>query len=110
MIHVKDINKITGYIRGGCSPIGMKKAYTTFIEESCLQHDTIIFSAGKIGYQIAMNPKELMKLIHAQCAHKRLKPAIAGFIYAVHIYQELSQSPYYHWYLLHHRQSASKNP
>ena len=69
MIHVKDINKITGYIRGGCSPIGMKKAYTTFIEESCLQHDTIIFSAGKIGYQIAMNPKELMKLIHAQCAH-----------------------------------------
>ena len=65
----KDINKITGYIRGGCSPIGMKKAYTTFIEESCLQHDTIIFSAGKIGYQIAMNPKELMKLIHAQCAH-----------------------------------------
>lgn len=69
MIPVKDINKVTGYIRGGCSPIGMKKAYSTFIEESCLQHDTIIFSAGKIGYQISMNPKDLVELIHARCAH-----------------------------------------
>jgi len=59
MIHVKDINKITGYIRGGCSPIGMKKAFRTFVQESALVHSTIVFSAGKIGAQIEMNPKDL---------------------------------------------------
>lgn len=65
MVHVKDINKITGYIRGGCSPIGMKKVYPTFIHESCQQHDTIMFSGGKIGIQIAMNPNKLKELLHA---------------------------------------------
>ncbi len=47
MIHVKDINKLTGYIRGGCSPIGMKKLYKTFVNESAKNLDTIIVSAGK---------------------------------------------------------------
>lgn len=68
MIHVKDINKITGYIRGGCSPIGMKKAYTTTFHETCQLYDKIMFSGGKIGYQIAMHPKDCIDLIHATCA------------------------------------------
>ena len=68
MIHVKDINKVTGYIRGGCSPIGMKKAYTTTFHETCLLFDQIMFSGGKIGYQIAMSPTDCIELIHANCA------------------------------------------
>ncbi|OOM80704.1 Cys-tRNA(Pro) deacylase [Clostridium sp. BL-8] len=63
MIHVKDINKITGYIRGGCSPLGMKKVFKTFIHEDALLFDTIVFSGGKIGAQIEMNPNELTKVI-----------------------------------------------
>lgn len=65
LIPVKDINKITGYIRGGCSPIGMKKQFQTTIDQSCLAFDTIMFSAGKIGSQIAMSPHDLIALIHA---------------------------------------------
>ena len=66
MIPVKDINKVTGYIRGGCSPIGMKKQYVTVIDESSLLFDKIIFSAGKIGYQVEVSPKELISLIGAK--------------------------------------------
>lgn len=68
MIHVKDINKITGYIRGGCSPIGMKKNYQTTFHESCLLYDRIMFSGGKIGLQIAMSPNDCIQLIHAKTA------------------------------------------
>lgn len=64
MIHVKDINKITGYIRGGCSPLGMKKVFKTFIQEDALLFDTIVFSGGKIGSQIEMNPNDLKKVIN----------------------------------------------
>lgn len=63
MIHVKDINKITGYIRGGCSPLGMKKSFKTFVQEEALLFDTIVFSGGKIGAQIEMNPNDLDKFI-----------------------------------------------
>lgn len=63
MIHVKDINSITGYIRGGCSPLGMKKVFKTFIQEEALLFDTIVFSGGKIGAQIEMNPNDLEKVI-----------------------------------------------
>ncbi|WP_315069849.1 Cys-tRNA(Pro) deacylase [uncultured Clostridium sp.] len=63
MIHVKDINKITGYIRGGCSPLGMKKVFKTFIQEEALLFDTIVFSGGKIGAQIEMNPNDLLNVI-----------------------------------------------
>lgn len=63
MIHVKDINKITGYIRGGCSPLGMKKVFKTFIQEDALLFDTIVFSGGKIGAQIEMNPNDLLNVI-----------------------------------------------
>jgi len=68
MILVKDINKVTGYIRGGCSPIGMKKQYVTVIDKSCKLFDTIVFSAGKIGYQIEMSPEKLIELVSAKVA------------------------------------------
>jgi Cys-tRNA(Pro)/Cys-tRNA(Cys) deacylase len=64
MIKVSDINKVTGYIRGGCSPIGMKKQYKTVIDGSCTSLNTMIISAGKIGHQIELSPKDLMKLIN----------------------------------------------
>lgn len=65
MIHVKDINKLTGYIRGGCSPIGMKKQFKTVIDERALSCETIIVSAGKIGFQIEIAPNALAALIRA---------------------------------------------
>lgn len=63
MIRVDEINKATGYIRGGCSPIGMKKQYVTVVDESALKCDTIIFSAGKIGTQVEMSPTDLEKVV-----------------------------------------------
>lgn len=63
MIHVNDIMKHTGYIRGGCSPIGQKKEYKTFIHESAKKLDFIIVSAGKIGYQIKINPNDLVNIV-----------------------------------------------
>ncbi|HFE9700909.1 TPA: Cys-tRNA(Pro) deacylase [Clostridium perfringens] len=66
MIAVKDIMKYTGYIRGGCSPIGMKKNYKTFIHDSAEDLDFIIFSAGKIGHQIKMNPKDLVSVVEGK--------------------------------------------
>lgn len=68
MIPVADINKVTGYIRGGCSPIGMKKQFVTVIDSSCMEFDSIIFSAGKIGYQVQVSPAALAELIHAEIA------------------------------------------
>jgi len=68
MIKVVDINKITGYIRGGCSPIGMKKQYKTVLDSSCKELDTIIVSAGKIGHQIEIAPDDLIKLINCRTA------------------------------------------
>ncbi|MDF2523489.1 MAG: aminoacyl-tRNA deacylase [Clostridiales bacterium] len=62
MIKVTDINKVTGYIRGGCSPVGMKKEYKTVLDSSADGLDTIIVSAGKIGYQIELTPNDLIKL------------------------------------------------
>lgn len=64
MIKVTDINKVTGYIRGGCSPIGMKKDYKTVLDSTCTALDTIIISAGKIGHQIELSPKDLIGLIN----------------------------------------------
>ncbi len=66
MIKITDINKITGYIRGGCSPIGMKKEYKTVLDSSCQVLDTIIISAGKLGYQIELKPEYLIRLIHCR--------------------------------------------
>ncbi|MBD7916411.1 Cys-tRNA(Pro) deacylase [Clostridium sp. Sa3CUN1] len=63
MIHVKDIMKYTGYLRGGCSPIGLKHDYKIFVHESAKELDSIIISAGKIGYQIKINPIDLIGLV-----------------------------------------------
>lgn len=63
MIKVADINKVTGYIRGGCSPIGMKKEYKTVLDSSCKDLDSFIISAGKIGHQIEMSPMDFVRLI-----------------------------------------------
>lgn len=68
MIAVKDIMKITGYIRGGCSPLGMKKEYKTTFHITANDIDTIIVSAGKIGYQIELAPSDLIALSKAQTA------------------------------------------
>ncbi|HHD2753917.1 TPA: Cys-tRNA(Pro) deacylase [Clostridium perfringens] len=63
MIAVKDILKYTGYIRGGCSPIGLKRDYRTFIHESAKGLDFMIVSAGKIGHQIKINPNDLLNVV-----------------------------------------------
>ncbi len=68
MIPVKEINRVTGYIRGGCSPIGMKKQYGTVIDESAKTHATIVVSAGRIGSQVEVSPLDLANLIHASFA------------------------------------------
>ena len=68
MIHVRDINKVTGYIRGGCSPIGMKKTYPTYIDQSAKSIETITVSAGKVGYQVELSPDDLINLIKGQYA------------------------------------------
>jgi len=68
MIPVKELLPLTGYIRGGCSPIGMKKQFVTVLDESCLPLDTIVFSAGKIGMQIEMDPRALIDFIGARTA------------------------------------------
>lgn len=65
MIKVDEINKVTGYIRGGCSPVGMKKVYKTVIDGSCEKFENIIVSGGKIGCQIEVSPQDLIKLIGA---------------------------------------------
>ena len=69
MINVKDIMKYTGYIRGGCSPIGQKKKYKTFIDESAKSLDFIIISAGKIGYQVKINPVDLLNIVYGEFKH-----------------------------------------
>lgn len=61
MIHVKDINKITGYIRGGCTAIGMKKDYPTILDQSAEDQETIMVSGGKNGIQIELKPEDYLK-------------------------------------------------
>lgn len=62
MIKQKELLPLTGYVHGGCSPIGMKKAFPTFIHESCKECDHIFVSAGKVGYQIELSPEDLIKI------------------------------------------------
>jgi Cys-tRNA(Pro)/Cys-tRNA(Cys) deacylase len=68
MIHVKEINALTGYVRGGCSPVGMKKQYPTVFHETAEIIDTMMVSAGRIGYQVELVPAELAELVGAQLA------------------------------------------
>jgi len=66
MIHVKELLGLTGYIRGGCSPVGMKKKYPTFIDETSILSDEIAVSAGERGHQMILNPEKLAELISAK--------------------------------------------
>ena len=68
MLHVKDLMPATGYIRGGCSPLGMKKEFPTYIHEDCLLWDFIYVSAGKRGLQIKINPQDLLRASSAGTA------------------------------------------
>ena len=68
MIHVSEINALTGYVRGGCSPVGMKKQYRTFYNISAAEKPTIMVSAGKIGYQVELSPDELVSLTRGSYA------------------------------------------
>ena len=68
MIHVKELQPLTGYIRGGCSPIGMKKKYPTVIDETALLSDTIYVSAGLRGRQIIIAPEALAEFVGAKFA------------------------------------------
>lgn len=68
MIHVKDINKVTGYIRGGCTAIGMKKQYVTRIDSSAESLEKIIVSGGRIGSQLELAPEDLARAAEAQFA------------------------------------------
>ena len=68
MIPMKELLPTTGYIRGGCTPIGMKKRFPTFIDSTALQYDHIFISAGVKGLQLKINPTELIAYIEAQVA------------------------------------------
>ena len=68
MVHVSEINGLTGYIRGGCSPVGMKKLYPTVFHVSALDQEVIMVSAGKIGWQVALAPQTLMDLTRGKAA------------------------------------------
>ena len=72
MLKQKDLFNLTGYVHGGCSPIGMKKYFDTVIDISAQNNQTIIFSAGKIGYQIETTLKELSKVIEYKLAQLTL--------------------------------------
>ena len=65
MLHVNELLNTTGYIRGGCSPLGMKKKYPTFIDETCLLWDEIAVSAGERGHQMILDPNALINLTEA---------------------------------------------
>ena len=65
MIRVSEINAVTGYIRGGCSPVGMKKKYKTVFHSSALEREKIAVSAGKIGHQILVSPRDLISFTDA---------------------------------------------
>lgn len=68
MIHQKELLPLTGYVHGGCSPVGMKKQYPTVFDETAELFDTICVSAGKIGFQVELAPDALMELVGASTA------------------------------------------
>lgn len=68
MLPSKELLPLTGYVHGGCSPVGMKKLFPTVFHESCMEFSTVMVSAGKIGYQVEVNPKDLLALLNAKTA------------------------------------------
>ena len=67
MLHQKDLLPLTGYMRGGCSPIGMKKKFPTYIQEDILLLDRVAISAGKRGLQVILKPQDLIQYVNGQC-------------------------------------------
>ena len=68
MLHQKELLPLTGYVHGGCSPVGMKKQFPTVFHETALEGDMIMVSAGKIGYQVACRPADLIALVRGTTA------------------------------------------
>ena len=68
MVPLKEVRPLTGYIRGGCSPLGAKKAYPVFMDESAILYETIFVSAGQRGVQLCLNPDELLRAVDGQYA------------------------------------------
>ena len=68
LVAVKELLPLTGYIRGGCSPVGMKKKYPTYLDETCILWEEIAVSAGACGHQLILNPQSLAQLISAELA------------------------------------------
>lgn len=68
MIKTKELLPLTGYVHGGCSPVGMKKLFKTVVDETAAGQETIMFSAGKIGYQVEVSPVDLKKVIEYEFA------------------------------------------
>lgn len=68
MLHVSELTPLTGYVRGGCSPVGMKKQFRTVFASQALAQETILVSAGKIGYQVETAPQALIALVRAGTA------------------------------------------
>ncbi|CAI3259503.1 Cys-tRNA(Pro) deacylase [Enterococcus cecorum] len=66
MLHLKDLENLTGYIRGGCSPVGMKKLFPTYFDQSALNFATIMVSAGKRGVQMELAPNDLAGLVRGK--------------------------------------------
>ena len=66
MVHVEELLHLTGYIRGGCSPVGMKKKYPTYMDETCQLYDEIAVSAGERGHQMLLPPEDLAQLVGAE--------------------------------------------
>ena len=66
MVQQKELLGLTGYIRGGCSPLGMKKSYPIYIHETCQLFDQIYISAGQRGLQLKLNPEDLIKMVEAE--------------------------------------------
>ena len=78
MIHVKDITKITGYVRGGCSPLGMKKQFPTVIQADAETLDQIYISGGKLGMQLRLSPRDLQKVTGAAFADVTTEESLDG--------------------------------
>ena len=74
MIKQKDLLPLTGYVHGGCSPIGMKKPFQTFLHETAANYGHIFVSAGKLGFQIELSPTDLMEVIKGETADIVLDP------------------------------------
>ena len=73
MLHVADINRVTGYVRGGCSPVGMKKQYVTVFDQSALAQPRIYVSGGRIGVQVCCAPADLIRAAHGSTAPLTLR-------------------------------------